>query len=331
MIPLAILAADRNLNAPANLETIPDAYDVKAVPDWHGLSDAELLDLCRSAEVVVTGRRSPRLPQALIDEVGRLRWVCHLYGTVRHLVRREHIEAGITVTNWGDSQRPVAEGTVALLLAQLRQIVALDRYCRTGVDERAWQDYNPNLRNLRVGLYGFGPIGRQVGEMLHALQAKLAIYDPYAEEVWEGVEVCDSLEELFDTSQAVCVLCGLNRQTENSVTRELMLRLPQGGVLINTARGPIVDEEAAAELAGEGRIIVGADVICDEGDWPSSPLAKVPNTALTHHVVGPGKGYTPGREPIRPLPEYVTENLQRYLDGRDLTYTISPEQYDLKT
>ncbi len=331
MIPLVLLAEDRGLNAYQNIEAIPDGYHVQPVPDWRGLPEPELLKLCRSAEVIVTARRSPRMPDALIDEPGRLRWVCHLYGTVRHLVRREHIEAGITVTNWGDSQRPVAEGTVALLLAQLKQIVALDRYCRTGVDERAWQDYSPNLRNMRVGLYGFGPIGRQVGEMLHALEAKLVVYDPYAEEMWHGVQRCDSLEELFDSCQAVCVLCGLNDQTENSVTRDLMLRLPQGGVLVNTARGGIVDEEAAAELAGQGRIIVGADVIRNERDWPGSPLAKVPNTTLTHHVVGPGKGYTPGREPVRPLPEYVTENMQRYLDGRPLIYTISAEQYDLKT
>jgi phosphoglycerate dehydrogenase-like enzyme len=333
MIPLLLLTGEAHIHDPANLARIPDAYDVRDGSGWPEWSPEQLLKACRDAEVIVTGRRSPRLPEGLIERPGRVKWVCHLYGTIRHLLRREHLEAGITVTNWGDTIRPVSEGTLALLMCQLRQIPLLDRYSETG--ERSVcvkQDYAVQLRGMRVGLYGCGPIGGQLAASLVALGAGLAIYDPYMDEPPPGdVKVCETLEELFESVPAVCVMCGLNDQTRNTVTRDLLERLPQGGVLINTARGEIVDEDALAELVSAGRLLAGCDVIRNEGDWPGSPLAGLNGATLTRHAVGQGINHPVGGEASRPLPQHYLDNLAAYAAGRPLEHTIPPKMYDLKT
>jgi hypothetical protein len=71
---------------------------------------ATLLRKCRSVEVILTGRASPGLPPALAHDFGRLRYVCHLYGTIRHLVTKAHLQAGLLVSNWGENVFGVAEG-----------------------------------------------------------------------------------------------------------------------------------------------------------------------------------------------------------------------------
>ncbi len=332
MIPLLILAADDQLYHPRNLQQLAEAgYRVTAGRDWKQWSPSELLAHCRAAEVIITGRRSPHLPEGLIDDPGRVRWLCHLHGTVRHLVSREHIAAGLQVTNWGDTPRPVAQGSIALLLATLHQVMALDRYARTGRDERICQHYLTDLPQMQVGLYGYGPIGRQIAEKLKGLGATVAIHDPYASDVPGDIRICPSLETLFETSHAVIVICGLNEQTRGSVTRQLLERLPQGGVLINTARGPIVEEQALADLVGAGRILAGCDVIEDESNWPASPLAQVEGAILTRHQIGIGVGQPPERREHEPLPDFVMDNLTAYREGRPLQHLVSADVYDLKT
>ncbi len=333
MITLLLLTAEDHIHDPSNLQAIPDGYDVRDGRDWRDWTHGKLLAACREAEVIVTGRSSPRLPDELIEDPGRLKWVCHLYGTVRHLLRREHIETGITLSNWGDTIRPVAEGTLALLMCQIRQIPGLDRFSRTDeIDQCIPQSYNVELRGMRVGLFGCGPIGRQLAGMLVALGAKLAIYDPHMDSPPPGdVRVCDTLEDLFSSVPAVCVMCGLNDQTRNSVTRDLLERLPQGGVLINTARGEIVDEDALAELVSAGRLLAGCDVVRNEGNWPGSPLAGLDGAVLTRHRVGQGVRHPRAELPLLPIPDHCIENLRAYAAGRALKHTVSPEMYDLKT
>ncbi len=331
MISLSILAEDPFLIHADNIARIPDAYEVTVVPEARSMDERALLDAYRSTEVAVLGRKSPPLPDALIQDPGLLKWVAYCFGSIRHYVTKAHIAAGLQVTNWGDAPRPVAEGAMALLLCLVKQIPGLDRYCKQGADGRIWQDYYPSLARMRVGIYGYGPIGRQVGQMLDAFGADVWIYDPYATDVPGHFHLCDSLDELFATCHAVTVQCGLNDQTRGSVTRERLERMCQGGIVVNTARGPIVDEDALAELVGAGRLLAGCDVICDEGAWDASPLATHDNALLTRHRVGPGKGYAPDRKPLKPLPEFLLDNLSRYAAGLPLKHLITADEYDLKT
>ena len=331
MIALGVLAGDEYLKDPQTRAQIGEGYEVHDFSAWRSWDRATLIEKCRSVEVILTGRASPTLPMELAEDLGRLRWLLHLHGTIRHLVDKKLIEKGLVVTNWGDSVAGVAEGAMALLLCQLKQLVTLNRFVHGEPDARAWQAFAPTLNKLDVGLYGYGPIGRHMARMLEPFGARIAIYDPYARDVPAHIRVCSSLRELFATCPVISIHCGLNDQTRNSVTADLLALLPQGGIVINTARGGIVDEEALAKELAANRLLAGIDVIQNEKDWRGSPLAPHPGAVLTGHKVGSGKGYPPDQNHKRQLPEHATRNLAAYRQKQPLQNVITADIYDLKT
>jgi phosphoglycerate dehydrogenase-like enzyme len=312
---------------------LSDGYEIHDFHDWKTYDPATLLARMRSVDMAIIGRASPRFPVELASDLGRLRYVCHCYGTIKPYIPKELVSAGLIVSNWGDAVESVAEGAMAMLFCLLKQLVTLNQFAKTGKDLRIYQEYRCSLRDLNVGLYGFGPIGRHMGRMLDAFGAKVAIYDPYAKDVPGHVRRCDSLRDLFASCQAISIHCGLNDQTKNSVTRDLLDLLPQGGIVINTARGHIVDEVALAGLVAEGRLLAGLDVIADEQkwDWAGSPLAPYPGTILTLHNIGGGKGFPPDKQPKPQLPNFARHNLVAFRTGQPLVNVVTAAEYDLKT
>jgi phosphoglycerate dehydrogenase-like enzyme len=331
MISLGVLSTDDFFKHALHINALRKDFEVHDFRDWEKFDEKSLLERCRSVEVLIIGWHSPKLPKELAQDRGKLRYVCHLRGSIRKYIDKELVVAGLVVTNWGDDVEYVAEGAMTLLLCQLKQIPALDKFIKGGPDERIYQMFPSRLKNLDVGLYGFGPIGRHMARMLEPFGAKIAIYDPFAKDVPAHIRRCSTLKELFSTCPVISIHCGLNDQTRGSVNREMLELLPEGGVLINTARGHIVDEAALAELVQANRISAGIDVIQDEKNWPGSPLAPLKGAILTGHKINKGKGYPPGKEPILDLPEHLVKNLEAYRSGKPLINIISAEIYDLKT
>lgn len=298
--------------------------------DW---DEDELLQRVRGVTAVVTGRKSRELPAGLIDDPGAFRVLIHCHGGVRNRISEAHLRAGMTVTNWGRSQGNVAEAALALMLACLKQLPNLHAFALSDkqVDERVYQNYPCTLRGAKIGLYGFGPIGQDMAQLLRGFKPDLAIYDPYAETIPDGVTVCDTLAQLFDRSDIISIHCGLNDATRDSVTGDLLDRLPQGGVLINTARGAIVDEAALAQRVHAGRLLAGIDVIRDEQHWSQSPLAGTSHAILGAHRTSSGKGCEPAMRGPRLLPDFVVANIHAVINGTPLVNVVTAEQYALKT
>lgn len=289
----------------------------------------------REVTAIVTGRKSRMTPEALIQDRGSLQAVFHCHGGVRGLVSLAHLESGIRISNWGtNGGGSVADTALMLLLACLKQLRGLHAWSVSGKEEdpRIYQNYHASLFGGKVGLYGFGPIGKKMAALLEPFHPQLAIYDPYAADVPEGATVCESLEELFDLSDMVSIHCGLNEFTRNTVTGDLLDRLPQGGVLVNTARGGIVDEDALAERVHAGRLLAGLDVIRVEGaGWGQTPLVGTTNAILTGHRASGGKGRDPALQGPKLLPDYVVHNIKALIAGEPLINLITPEQYVIKT
>ncbi|TVR16084.1 MAG: hypothetical protein EA401_01920 [Planctomycetota bacterium] len=323
-------------------------YDIELIRQQLAPHQVDWLDGCcnwdtntltstiRQYDAIVTARQSPALPDSLRDDLGRLRLLAHCHGTIKHLVSRPHIEAGLMVSNWGDQVAGVAESALSLLLSCLKQLSALNAFVRNDWkdDQRIPAAFPATLSKRDVGLYGFGPIGRHMARMLQPLGPHIAIYDPYATDVPEDFHVCGSLRELFSRCQCISIHCGLNAATEGSVNRELLELLPQGGIVINTARGPIIVEEDLAALVQEGRLRAGIDVINDERNWPTSPLATThPDAAILtgHTISGAGKRVHDGQEERKGLPDHVAHNVHALADNAALINTISAQVYDLKT
>ncbi len=308
--------------------------ELEIVENARGRSAGEIAGLIRGCDVLLVGWGSAPVPGEVAAEPGALRYVCSVTGTVRRTVPVEVIDAGIPVTNWGDAPAGrVAEGALTLLLAVLKDLPGRTRTIREGGWEPGEEILSGLMEGLEVGVYGCGAIGRRFLDMLLPLGPGVRVFDPYAADLPEGVKRAESLEELFCKSEAVVIHAGLNDETRGAVTAELLAVLPDAGILINTARGEIVDQDALFRELESGRLRAGLDVLCEEpGVSPAlpadHPARKWPNLILTAHSLS--KPY-PASKRLLPMHRLCLENVRAFAAGRPLRFTIDRTRYDRST
>ncbi len=196
-------------------------------------------------------------------------------------------ERGVCVCNMpGTNTRAVAEATLGLMLAALRRLSFFDAATRRG-EGWAWtpevQDELGELGGRTVGLVGYGAVARALAPMLRALDASVLYTDlrPMADAVGE---FC-GLEELLARSDLVSLHVPLTPETEGMLDESAIARMKRGAILINTARGALVDEQALTRALREGRLrAAGLDTFHEEPVPPTSPLLALDNVVLTPHV-----------------------------------------------
>lgn len=178
----------------------------------------------------------------------------------------------------------VAEMALTLILSCRRRINRYQARTRSG----EWvKDIGNELIGGTVGIIGYGNIGRCLAGLLKGFQCRVIVYDPFPrKEILEkdGVELVE-LEDLFRQADAVSIHVPYTEQTHHMVNRERLALMKPTAVLVNTARGNIIDEEALYEALKSGRIAgAGIDVFAKEPLPPDSPLLTMENAVLTPHV-----------------------------------------------
>jgi phosphoglycerate dehydrogenase-like enzyme len=298
---------------------------------WHvreSTADAELGAFHRelaalNPEVLIAGWSTPALPA---DLPSRLRYLCNLTGSVKRIVRREHVERGLVVSNWGRSiSRTVAECALMLMLAALRRagfwIPAMHR-------DRAWktrQTETASLFGRRVGVHGFGHVARELVRLLQPFDVAIEVCAPEDDPALyraHGVTRAASLEALFADNEVVVEAAPLLPETTGIVTERLLRLMRPGGVFVNVARGAIVEEDALVRVAREGQIQFALDVFAVEPLPVDSPLRGLPNVILLPHIAGP----TTDRR--RDAGEFALRNLRAYAAGEPLEAVISSADFD---
>jgi D-3-phosphoglycerate dehydrogenase len=196
--------------------------------------------------------------------------------------------AGIVVTNVPDyCVDEVSDHALGLLLAVTRRIIPLDRAVRDGVwDTMAVAGPVPRLRGRRLGVIGFGRLGRRFAEKAGALGLEVCAYDPYVDAgAISATGVLPlGLDELLAGSDVVSLHVPLTPETRHLLDRDRLATLPAGAVLLNTSRGGLVDEVALAEALRDGRLGgAGLDVFETEPPPRDHPLLALPNVVVTSH------------------------------------------------
>ena len=323
---IALLTHADRLISPEFVEALSTLGCLKYPPFESIQSPDALREILRHADIAMTGWGTPPLP--LPEKEFRLRYVCHMTGELKRIVPREYIEnPDIRVTNWGDSFAfATAEGAVALLFAVLKNIVNLDATLRKTGQAGALSRSFYSLRGTRVGIYGLSSIGQRVAQYLKPFSPALSFYDPTVTETPEGLFRHNTLDSLFSGNDIVTIHAGLNDATRGSVDYRRLSLLPKDGILINTARGPLVVEEDLARILSEGRINAGIDVVDDEEDWRRSPLVSLPNVILTGHALS-----RIGLQEKLCLQETALENLKRYLRGEALLHSVTLKRFEVMT
>lgn len=204
---------------------------------------------------------------------------------------KECKERGISVTNAGPAFcRDVADMALGLLLAVAMRIPAADRYlrARARAQAQAWPDHqcfparNFKLRGKHVGIVGFGNIGSEIAKRLEAFGSKIS-YNSRKKKPYVPYEFYPQVIDLAYNCDALIICCALTDRTRHMIDRDVLKALGEDGIIVNVARGPIIDEQQLV-MSLMGREIAGAglDVFEDEPNVPSE-LFKLDNVVLTPH------------------------------------------------
>ena len=298
------------------------------------LNDEEVLELMRGADVLVTNWATRRIPDGLAQDAGRLRYILNIGGTCNAVVPIELIRSGIPVTNWGDTPaRAVAEGAMALLLAVMKDLRGRTEGVLAG---KAWGAgrlglASGTLNGLKLGIYGCGVIGQRFIKQVSAFESELSVYDPYAKELPDGCRKVDSLDALFAENEAVVVWAGLSDETRGSVNAERLAMLPDGAIIINAARGEIIDQEALFAELRSGRLRAGLDVLVDDDYLPEGHEAHTwPNLLITCHDIN--SAHWPKRPPQLGYGDHVAlDNLKRFIADEPLQFVMDEARYLLSS
>jgi glyoxylate reductase len=259
-----------------------------------------------------------RVDGALLDALPSVRHVASYGVGVNHVDLAACRARGVLVTNTpGVLTDATADHALALLLAAARRVAEGDRVVRAG----EWREVTPGymlgteVTGKTLGIVGFGRIGQAVARRALGFSMKVLYASPRAVAFEGATRVL--LDELLARSDFVSLHTPLTPETESLLSRERIARMRRGAVLVNTARGAVVDDAALAEALGSGHLAAaGLDVFRDEPRVPAAYLALA-NVVLTPHL---GSG---SRETRAAMTRLVLEDAVRFARGEAPAHPVT--------
>jgi glyoxylate reductase len=271
-----------------------------------------------------------RVDGELLDRAPGLRVVANYAVGFDNIDVPAATQRGVVVTNTpGVLTETVADLAMALILASARRLVEADRYTRAN----RWQSWEPMLflgpdvHGATLGLVGVGRIGGAVARRARGFNMRILYHDVVRREDLEGELGLQfrPLEEVLRESDFVSVHTPLTPETRHLIGREQLRMMKRTAVLVNTARGPIVDTRALAEALREGWIWgAGIDVFEKEPVEPDHPLLALDNVIVLPHIASASV------ETRTKMALMAAENLLAVLEGRRPPNPVNPEVLEQK-
>lgn len=307
------------------------------LPVFYGSGDGQPVDLDdvsnRLTDCVGIFAQPAALDQRVIEAAPRLAVIAAMGSGYERIDVPTATERGIVVTHNPEVPAPyVAEYTVMALISLLREIADKQRKLREGIWEAA-RVGAPALSDATVGLIGLGNIGYRVAQLLQPFGTTVLGYDPYVDGTSDsliyprydratiedaGVELT-TFEDVLDRSVAVSLHVPSNDETFQLIGDEELDRLGDG-YLINTSRGPVVDETAVIEHLQSGQLRGAAlDVFTSEPPEPTSPLLAAESVIATPHISGIVEGL------FEKQARAGAEKIKKILEGEPVDTIVNPE------
>ncbi len=279
-------------------------------------TEEEKMERAKDADILIIAN-SP-LTANVINAAENLKMISVAFTGVDHVDLEACEKKGVRVCNaQGYATDATGELTVALMLACLRNIVPYDKVVREGGTIHGYK--HNTLKGKTIGIVGTGAIGRKVGELTKAFGCRLIGYDVAENQaaVDLGIEY-RSLEEVFAESDIVTMHAPLIESTKHLANKERIGLMKETAILINCARGPLVDSQALADALNEGRIArAGIDVFEMEPPVPADhPLLNAKNVILTPHVAFFSEESLAERVGI------VCDNISAWLEGNPINVKL---------
>ncbi|MDX6635503.1 MAG: glyoxylate reductase [Solirubrobacterales bacterium] len=285
-----MIFAVTNRIPPSALELLREAGQVRIDERETAIPRAELLELVAGAEAVIT-LLGDRVDEELLDATGpQLRCVANVAVGYDNVDVAAATQRGVVVTNTpGVLDDATADLTMALILAATRRIAEGDRLVRSGRDWNWGMHFmlGSGLQGRLLGVVGLGGIGRRVAQRARAFGMAIAYHSrhpaPAEVEAELGAEWM-SLEQLLAEADVLTLHCPLTPETHHLVGAAELAAMKPSAVLVNAARGPIVDEAALAEALAEGRIAAAGLDVYEREPRVEPRLVELDNAVLTPHL-----------------------------------------------
>ena len=281
----------------------------------------EKFDALTEADAIVL--RILKMPKEVVARIKGLKMIMRWGAGFDSVDIEEAGKHGIYVCNTpGANAYAVAELTVALMLAVGRKLICHDRAIHQGEwSKNTFLNLTRTLNNKVVGIIGGGNIGRQVASRVQAFGSTVQYYDPFRlpEEMEEKLHMkYVGLEELIRTSDVITLHVPLMDSTRHMIGEKEIEKMKDGAILINVARGGLMDDEAVVNAVNSGKLSgAGIDCVEEAPAKPGSPILANPNIIVTPHV---GGGSADISDVMFPM---ITENIERLAEGKELKYVVN--------
>jgi len=303
-------------STPFPLEPFRDVAEVKEASG----SEEETIEALRGAALCVA-HHAP-FTKKVLQACPELRLLVICRGGPVNVNVPAASEAGVLVGfTPGRNATATAEFSVAMALAAVRRIPATDSGIRRGEwpGNYTFETVGFELEGATCGVIGFGEIGRRVARILQGFGASVLVYDPYPEISDEEHVENVSLAELLRRSQLVSLHARETAETRGLIGGNEIALMPKGSVLVNCARGKLLDYAALEEALRSGHLFAAAaDVFPEEPLPPQSSLLTLPNFVLTPHIAGGS------RQAAEKACRIAAEEVERFLRGEALRYCANP-------
>jgi D-3-phosphoglycerate dehydrogenase len=246
--------------------------------DCQGIADAEVLIL-----------RGTRLDAPLLARAGGLRAIARTGAGYDNVDVEAATRRGVPIVYApGVGSRPVAEGAVALILAAAKRLRELGAVVDGSRWDTRYEIMGLDLAGACLGVIGFGAIGREVARLCGALGMRVLAHDPVADEATPDAAELVPLAHLIAQADVITLHCALTARTRGLVDQAFLSRLKPGAILVNVARGEVIDnEDAIADALVNGRLsAVALDVFPTEPPDGRHRLYRDPRVICTPHAVG---------------------------------------------
>ena len=303
----------------ARLETAAEVAEREPLTVF---GDERAAALLARAEILLTGWGCPPVDAAVLDQAPRLRAIVHAAGTVKLHLTDACWERGLLVSSAAAANAvPVAEYTLAAILFANKRVFRLQRRYRELREFRLWPAEAPGLGNYRkvIGVVGASQVGRRVLDLLRPFDFEVLLHDPYvgADEAAALGARWLALDDLLAAADVVSLHAPALPETHHQLDRRRLALLRDGAVLINTARGWLVDGDALTAELVSGRIDAVLDTTEPEILPADSPLYDLPNVFLTPHIAG-----ALGSETQR-LADHAVAEVERYARGEPFAFPVT--------
>ena len=310
---------------PRALELFEAAQDVTVdySPDLPANEIMERIPNCHA----IVSRSETRIDSALIDAGAKLKVIARAAVGIGNIDVDYATEKGILVINTpGKNTNSAAELTLGLLLAAMRKVVPAHRR----MQDDGWDRHTftgTELMGKTLGLIGLGNVGHRVARFARAFDMEVLAYDPYvSDETFEKHQVHKSaLDDLVARCDVLTVHVPLTRETTGLIDARRIAALKEGAIVLNTARGGVIDEAALLEALRAGRVAAAGIDTWEVEPPKGNPFASMPNVVMTPHI-----GASTREAQLR-IGESIAEQTLRALHDEVVDYPVNMPRLNVLT